>query len=38
MRDFGLSLGAVALARLAAAFALPAQRGAFRTEERRPAA
>jgi hypothetical protein len=38
MRDFGLSLGAVALARLAAAFALPAQRGAFGTEERRPAA
>jgi len=38
MRDFGLSLGAVALARLAAAFALPAQRGAFGIEERRPAA
>lgn len=38
MRDFGLSLGAVALARLAAAFAVPAQRGAFRAEERRPAA
>lgn len=38
MRDFGLSLGAVALARLAAAFGVPAQRGAFRTDERRPAA
>ena len=38
MRDFGLSLGAVALARLAAAFAVPAQRGAFRREEHRPAA
>lgn len=38
MRDFGLSLGAVALCRLAAAFAVPAQQGAFRTEERRPAA
>ncbi|HEV2283238.1 MAG TPA: hypothetical protein VGX75_12700 [bacterium] len=38
MRDFGLSLGAAALARLAAAFALPAQHGAFRTDERRPAA
>mgnify|MGYP001480328581 CR=1 FL=1 len=37
VRDFGLSLGAVALARLAAAFAVPAQRGAFRAEER-PAA
>jgi hypothetical protein len=38
IRDFGLSLGAVALARLGAAFALPAQHGAFRTEERWPAA
>lgn len=38
VRDFGLSLGAVALARLAAAFAVPAQRGAFRREEHRPAA
>jgi len=36
-RDFGLSLGAVALARLAAALTVPEQRGAFRTEERRPA-
>jgi hypothetical protein len=38
MRDFGLSLGAVALSRLAAAFAVPARQGAFRTEEHRPAA
>lgn len=38
IRDFGLSLGAVALSRLAAALALPVQQGAFRTEERRPAA
>ena len=38
LRDFGLSLGAVALARLAAAFAVPARRGAFRTEAQRPAA
>ncbi len=38
VRDFGLSLGAVSLARLAAAFAVPAQRGAFRGEEPRRAA
>lgn len=38
IRDFGLSLGAVALARLAAAFAVPEQQGAFQVEERRPAA
>ena len=38
IRDFGLSLGAVALARLAAAFAVPVQRGAFQVDERRPAA
>jgi hypothetical protein len=38
IRDFGLSLGAVALARLAAALAVPAHRGAFGVDERRPAA
>ena len=38
LRDFGLSLAAVALARLAAALTVPVQRGAFRTDERRPAA
>ena len=38
VRDFGLSLGAVSLARLAAAFALPAARGAFRDGERHRAA
>ena len=38
LRDFGLSLAAVALARLAAALTVPMQRGAFRTDERRPAA
>ena len=38
VRDFGLSLGAVSLARLAAAFAVPTQRGAFRDEEPRRAA
>lgn len=38
IRDFGLSLGAVALARLAAAFAVPVQPGAFQVEEHRPAA
>ena len=37
IRDFGLSLGAVALARLAAAFAVHVERGAFR-EDSRPAA
>jgi hypothetical protein len=38
LRDFGLSFGAVALARLAAAFAVHEERGAFRVAERRPAA
>jgi len=38
LRDFGLSLGAVALSRLAAAFAVRVERGAFRVAERRPAA
>jgi hypothetical protein len=34
VRDFGLSLGAVSLARLAAAFAVPARRGAVPAEDR----